>query len=49
MTSSSERYRQYPADCLRIAQETNDEAQKVRLVEMAAAWKRLADEIPKRR
>jgi len=49
MTCLVERYRQYAAECLRIAQETNDQAQKVRLIEMAEAWKQLAEEISKHR
>ena len=42
MASLSEQYRQYAAECLRIAQETHDQALKVRLLEMAEAWKALA-------
>jgi len=38
-----ERYKQYGAECLRIAQQTTDQAQKARLVEMAEAWKKLAE------
>jgi hypothetical protein len=48
MASSIEQYRQYAAECLRIAQETHDQAQKVRLIEMAEAWKRLAADSAKR-
>jgi hypothetical protein len=48
MTSASEQYRQYAAECLRIAKETNDPAQKIRLLEMAEAWKRLAESSSKR-
>ena len=48
MAPSSERYRQYAAECLRIAQTTHDQAQKVQLLEMAEAWKQLAEEIIKR-
>ena len=47
MAPSSERYRQYAAECLRIAQETHDQAQKVQLVEMAEAWKHLAEKSAK--
>jgi hypothetical protein len=43
MAGEVDRYRQYAAECLRIAQQSNDAAQKTRLLEMAAAWKRLAD------
>src|SRR3954453_20331521 len=35
MAASNERFRQYAAECLRIAQNTNDENQKARLLEMA--------------
>ena len=48
MASLSEQYRHYTAECLRIAQETQDQALKVRLLEMAEAWKVLADETTKR-
>lgn len=48
MISASDQYRQYAAECLRIAQETNDSAQKVRLLEMAEAWKSLAEGNSKR-
>ena len=48
MAPSSERYRQYAAECLRIAQETHDQAKKVQLIEMAEAWKHLAEESIKR-
>jgi len=44
MASLSEQYRQHAAECLRIAQETHDQALKVRLLEMAEAWKALAEE-----
>ena len=42
-TGGVERYKQYAAECLRIAQQTTDDAQKVRLLEMAEAWQRLAE------
>ena len=38
-----ERYKEYAAECLRIAQQTADGAQKVRLLEMAEAWRKLAE------
>ena len=44
MASLRDQYRQYAAECLRIAQETKDAALKIRLLEMAEAWKALADE-----
>ena len=42
-TRGVERYKEYAAECLRIAQQTMDEAQKARLLEMAEAWQRLAE------
>ena len=48
MASASEQYRQYAAECLRIAQATRDQGQKVRLLEMAEAWKHLAEESARR-
>ena len=38
-----ERYKEYAAECLRLAQQTADNAQKARLLEMAGAWQRLAE------
>ena len=43
MADAVQRYKEYAAECLRIAQQTNDGHQKVRLLEMADAWKRLAE------
>jgi len=37
MAEAAERYKQYAAECLRIAQQANDGAQKARLLEMAEA------------
>ena len=37
------RYKEYAAECLRIAQQASDNEQKARLLEMAAAWHRLAE------
>ena len=37
------RYKEYAAECLRIAQQTSDNEQKARLLQMAAAWHRLAE------
>ena len=48
MTEASERYKDYAAECLRIAQETADSAHKARLLEMAEAWQRLAESASKR-
>jgi len=48
MTGDRDLYKQYAADCLRIAQQTNDPPQRARLLEMAEAWQRLADTAAKR-
>ena len=49
MAGAIERYKEYAAECLRIAQDTTDDNQKVRLLEMAEAWQRLAEAASKRR
>ena len=38
-----EEYQQRAADCLRVAQETNDPTSKALLLEMAQAWLNLAE------
>jgi hypothetical protein len=43
-----EKFLEYAAECLRIAQETKDSGQKARLLEMAQAWQRLAQAVSKR-
>jgi hypothetical protein len=48
MAEDPDRYEQYASECLRIAQQTDDTAQKARLLEMAAAWRRLAEAAAKR-
>jgi hypothetical protein len=48
MAGAFERYRRYAAECLRIAQQATDPAHKARLLEMAEAWQRLADQAAKR-
>jgi hypothetical protein len=48
MAGSAERFKQYAAECLRIAQNTTDDNQKARLLEMAEAWQRLAEAATKR-
>jgi hypothetical protein len=45
---AAERYKEYAAECLRIAQQAPDANQKARLLEMAGAWKRLAEAASKR-
>jgi hypothetical protein len=44
MPDAGERYRGYAAECLRLAQVTGDSAGKARLLQMAEAWRKLADE-----
>jgi hypothetical protein len=41
--SKPELFRNYAADCLRLAHAIHDPVNKARLVEMAAAWQRLVD------
>jgi hypothetical protein len=48
MAGASERYRRYAGECLRIAQETVDPADKARLLQMAQAWMKLADDADRR-
>ena len=48
MAGNTERYKEYAAECLRIAKQTTDTAQKTRLLEMADAWQRLAEAAAKR-
>ena len=48
MAGAAEQYRQYAAECLRIAQSTTDDNQRLRLLEMADAWLRLAEAASKR-
>ena len=43
MAGSPQRFKEYAAECLRLAQATADNAQKARLLEMAEAWQRLAE------
>jgi hypothetical protein len=43
-----QRYSDYAAECLRLAQETNDPGHKARLLEMADAWRRLSETMGKR-
>jgi hypothetical protein len=48
MTAAVERYRAFAAECLRLAQQSADAGHKARLLEMAEAWQRLADQAAKR-
>jgi len=47
--STPELYQQRAADCLRVAQETNDPASKALLLEMAQAWVKLAERMRNRK
>ena len=40
-----EQYKEYAAECLRMAQQSTDAAQKARLLEMAEAWQRLSESV----
>jgi hypothetical protein len=40
---SSERYRRYAADCLKMAQSAAKDAEKPRLLQMAEEWRHLAE------
>jgi hypothetical protein len=48
MADERDRYKQYAAECLRIAQQTAERGHKARLLEMAEAWQRLAEAAAKR-
>lgn len=39
-----ERYRGYAAECLRLAQAITDQNARARLLQMAEAWRKLADD-----
>src|SRR2546423_1613019 len=41
-SEAAQRYKEYGAECLLIAQQATDPAQKMRLLEMAESWQRLA-------
>ena len=38
------RYTDFAADCVRLAKQTTDSMSKLRLLDMAAVWLRLADQ-----
>ncbi len=40
---SADDYRDYAAECLRLAQHADDPGDKARLIQMAQAWQDLAD------
>lgn len=39
----AEDYRRYAAECIRLAQQTNEASEKDALLSMAASWRRLAE------
>ena len=43
MSTRAEQYRQYAADCLRVARRTNNAADKNLMLEMTQKWRELAD------
>ena len=43
MAENRDKYKEYAAECLRIAHQTADTAQRARLLEMAQAWRRLSE------
>jgi hypothetical protein len=45
MAEPADRYRQYAAECLRIARDARDADHKARLLQMADDWRRLADAV----
>ena len=49
MTGEIDRYKRYASECLRLAEETTDDAQKAQLLAMAEAWQRLAASTPRRK
>jgi hypothetical protein len=48
MAGAVEQYKKYAAECVRLAQQATDGAHKARLLEMAEAWQRLADQAARR-
>jgi hypothetical protein len=47
MEARAEQYRRYAADCVRVAQETTNPADKAMLLQMAETWRRMADKAEK--
>jgi len=45
----AEDYRQYAAECIRLAQQAHEPAEKDTLLSMAAAWRRLAEHAERNR
>jgi hypothetical protein len=44
----SEEYRRHAAECLRIAESVIDSQERIRLIDMAQSWLRLAEQAEKR-
>jgi len=44
MPGEVERFRSYAAECLRLARATSDQSGKTRLLQMAEAWRKLAED-----
>ena len=47
MAGAVEQYKEFAAECLRLARQATDSAHKARLLEMAEAWQRLARDLDK--
>jgi hypothetical protein len=41
--ASADRYKHYAAECIRVAQQIQDPADKATLLDMAQMWRRLAE------
>lgn len=41
--ASADRYKHYAAECVRVAQQIQDSADKTMLLDMAEMWRRLAE------
>jgi len=46
--ATAEEYRGYAAECLRLAQEAKTDEDRARLLQMAQAWRDLAERFPDR-
>ncbi|MGA2894461.1 MAG: hypothetical protein ABSE22_16465 [Xanthobacteraceae bacterium] len=46
--TKAEQYRRYAAECIRLAQQSQNPAEKDTLLQMAEAWRRLAERAEKR-
>lgn len=45
--SLADQYRNYAAECLRLAQTVTNDDERARLLSMAQAWRELADKLAK--